>query len=97
MTSALPRLLIPADPGHKTVVSTASIKGMAAVLDMLGKKMRSGFVKARAIHKRIQPARFTATVESAAFLKSQIGTDLLGREFGIHCELQKVSAWKLER
>lgn len=89
----MPRLLIPDDPGHKAVVSTPSIKEMAAVLDMLA-KMRSGFVRASAIHQHIQWARFTETVESITFLKSQIGTDLLGREFGIHCELQKVSVWK---
>lgn len=37
LTSALPRLLIPDDPGHKAVVPTPSIKEMAAVPDMLGK------------------------------------------------------------
>lgn len=37
LTPALPRLLIPDDPGQKAVVPTPSIKEMAAVLAVQGK------------------------------------------------------------
>lgn len=53
LTPALPRLLIPDDPGHKAVVPTPSIKEMAAVLAVLGKNEVRFFVKATAIHKHI--------------------------------------------